>query len=206
MLILIPLLLLLPSSIQAQKCLKLTKSKTCPAFQSYYISVDTTLNLPQPSWLNGVTDIASFDNAIVSYLNSTSYADSFWKTQLGCQPVSSDHAPYAQYSVSILCAQLILDPAVSLPCNFQYNILPNSLCASSCQNYTSSVQSILEDSRICNKQSTSSTGLSALQNICSSDGAISGTAANNCISASANEPQNCGKTKQYLSNFTFPCA
>lgn len=189
--LLIPILFLFPYNTYAQNCFKLTNSQACPAFQNYYINIEATPSLPQPSWLSGVNDINSFDEAILAHLNSTQYSQSFWSSQLGCVPVNTNSTPYAQYSVSVACAQLILDPAVSLPCNFQYNILPNSLCASSCQDYASSVTSIVNDARICKKQTNSSTD-SALQ-LCSSNSALSGTPANGCIDASHNEPFNCGK-------------
>jgi hypothetical protein len=193
MLLLIPLLLLLPYNITAQQCLKLTDSKACPAFTSYYISLNSTATLQQPSWLNGVNDVAGFDNAIMAHLISTSYSQSFWQSQLGCQSLeAANRAPYAQYSVSVACAQLILDPTLSLPCNLQYNILPNALCASSCQQYANSVASILNDSRICNKQS-SNASTESVQQMCSSDNADSGTYANSCIDASLNERDNCGE-------------
>lgn len=191
---LIPLLLLLPYNIQAQKCLKLTNSKACPAFQNYYISIGATPSIPQPAWLNAVNDITSFDKAILNHLNSSSYTQSFWTSQLGCVPVNTNSTPYAQYSVSIACAQLVLDPALSLPCNFQYNILPNSLCTSSCQAYANSVASIVNDTRICKKDLNITTnGTTAIMQMCSTDNAVSGTAANGCIAASQNEPLNCGK-------------
>ncbi|KAH8554512.1 hypothetical protein BGW37DRAFT_420218 [Umbelopsis sp. PMI_123] len=194
--ILIPLLLLFPHNTDAQNCLKLTDSKACPAFQDYYISLDSTgpSRLPQPQWLNGVHDINSFDNAIFTHLNSTSYSQSFWNDQLGCMPVNTNSTPYAQYSVSVACAQLILDPALSLPCNLQYNILPNPLCTASCQDYATSVAAIVNDTRICSKPSNfSTTGINSIQQMCSNNSALSGTTANGCIDASQNEVLNCGK-------------
>jgi hypothetical protein len=194
--ILIPILLLFPYNTKAQNCLKLTNSKACPAFQNYYINLGSSemSTLPQPAWLSGVNDINSFDNAILTHLNSTSYAQAFWIDQLGCTPVNTNSTPYAQYSTSVACAQLILDPAVSLPCNFQYNILPNPLCTKSCQDYATSVAAIVNDTRICKKASNFSTnGVNAVQQMCSNNSTLAGTPSSGCVDASQNEVLNCGK-------------
>ncbi|KAL9548821.1 hypothetical protein MBANPS3_005496 [Mucor bainieri] len=157
------ILLLFAASSIAQDdnltCLSLKGSTTCGAFQSFYIS--TTGRYP---FLANVTDVASFDAAMKSYVKSS---DSYLST-LGCANRAENlpTIPYARYSLTFLCATIIQDNYYSLPCNYQYNLSPPPLCQSTCFDYTASLQAITGNTEVCPNQQEQHSQLENLNSSC----------------------------------------
>ncbi|KAL7316244.1 hypothetical protein PS15m_005368 [Mucor circinelloides] len=181
------ILLLFAASSIAQddnlNCLSLKGSTTCGAFQSFYIS--TTGRYP---FLANVTDVASFDAAMRSYVKSS---DSYLST-LGCanRAEGLPTIPYARYSLTFMCATIIQDNYYSLPCNYQYNLSPPPLCQSTCFDYTASLQAITGNTEVCPNQQEQHSQLENLNSSCVYWSGLNGTY--NCIIGMANEPNNCG--------------
>ncbi|KAK4514880.1 uncharacterized protein ATC70_002486 [Mucor velutinosus] len=181
------ILLLFAASSIAQDdnltCLSLKGSTTCGAFQSFYIS--TTGRYP---FLANVTDVASFDAAMRSYVKSS---DSYLSA-LGCANRAENlpTIPYARYSLTFMCATIIQDNYYSLPCNYQYNLSPPPLCQSTCFDYTASLQAITGNTEVCPNQREQHSQLENLNSSCVYWSGLNGTY--NCIIGMANEPSNCG--------------
>ncbi|KAI9357178.1 hypothetical protein BD770DRAFT_410951 [Pilaira anomala] len=172
---------------EEEQCFSLKDSKTCAAFQSFYISISG--NQAQYPFLSNVTDIKSFDEGMKNLMKTASP----YYQQLGCNNKATDTAttiPYARYSLSYLCASLIQDSIHSLPCNYQHNLNPPPLCQSTCYDYTSSVQHISSNPDVCPNQAESTSQLLNLNSTCVYWSGLNGTL--NCILGKANEPENCG--------------
>lgn len=170
-----------------EQCFSLRDSKTCAAFQSFYISISG--NQAQYPFLSNVTDIKSFDEGMKNLIKTASP----YYQQLGCNNKATDTAttiPYARYSLSYICASLIQDSIHSLPCNYQHNLNPPPLCQSTCYDYTSSVQRISSNPDVCPNQAESTSQLLNLNSTCAYWSGLNGTL--NCILGKANEPENCG--------------
>lgn len=174
----------LPSLITAQ-CMNLQQSRACPAYQQYYVNIPT--NATQYPWLASVTDVPGFDEALFQYANSTSN----YLQLLGCTdgPYIS-YIPYARYSVTMLCEQLVQD---ALDCNALNKLYPAPLCSDTCLSYVASVAQITSNATLCKQSSQRTSDIADLQNRCSTWAGYNGTTNNQCISGSYNEPLNCGR-------------
>lgn len=178
----------LPSLITAQvnqSCMNLQSSKACPAYQQYYVNIPAnTTNYP---WLASVSDVPGFDQALYQYANSTQN----YLQILGCTngPYPS-YIPYARYSLSMLCEQIIQD---SQDCNAVNNLYPGPLCSDTCMSYVASVAQITSNTSLCQPSDMRTSEIADLYNRCSTWDGYNGTTARGCISGSANEPLNCGK-------------
>lgn len=181
------IILLLFSTTLAQEypCFSLRGSKTCAAFQSYYISL--VGNQRQYPFLANVTDIDSFDAGMKNLLKT---ANPYYQ-MLGCTYNSPETTiPYARYSLSFLCASLIQDSSYSLPCNYQNNLNPPPLCQSTCNQYMSSVGNITSNTDVCPNQIEQKSQFENFNSRCIYWSGLNGTL--NCILGVANEPENCG--------------
>ncbi|KAI7871463.1 hypothetical protein BDF14DRAFT_1761253 [Spinellus fusiger] len=168
-------------------CVLLQDSRACPAFQQFYVGI-AGLSTQYP-FMTNVTSVEAFDQSLFNYVNSTSY----YLFPLGC--LSSNYnptVPYARYSLSSLCALMIQDPKGSLPCNYQYNLIPPPLCRSTCDDWASSLRDITSEPSVCSDSLQRNTTLDSLELRCTSWQGYNGTSNTNCISGIANEPENCG--------------
>ncbi|KAI9283657.1 hypothetical protein BC943DRAFT_327437 [Umbelopsis sp. AD052] len=177
----------LPSLITAQTtqpCMNLQSSQACPAYQQYYVNIPAnTTNYP---WLATVSDVPGFDQALFQYANSTqNYLQSLGCTN-GAYPT---YIPYARYSLSMLCEQIIQD---SQDCNAINNLYPGPLCSDTCMSYVASVAQITSNTSLCQPSDLRTSELADLTNRCSTWDGYNGTSARGCISGSSNEPLNCG--------------
>lgn len=171
---------------QDVSCLLLQSSKACRAFQQYYVGVSGLSS--SYSFLSNVTDVVSFDEALYTYVQSS--AD--YLSQLGCRASNNDtQAPYARYSLTQLCSELINNAIYSQPCNWDHNITSEPVCQSTCESWISSIEAILsQDSSLCPNQATLNQSLISLETQCQTAVAYS----TQCITGSDNEPDNCGKS------------
>lgn len=165
-------------------CLSLQGSVTCPAFSSFFVG----LNQSQYTFLQNVTNVSSFDNALRNYVSSPD----LYLSSLGCtnKADTTTTIPYARYSLTYMCAILIQDTTVSLPCNYYYNKNPPPLCQSTCFNYTQSVELITDNTDMCPNQVEQADQLVNLNSSCIYWSGLNGTTS--CINGLANEPNNCG--------------
>lgn len=176
----------LPSLITAQdpSCMNLQHSQACPAYQQYY--VDMPINTTYFPWAASVTDVTSFDQAIFAYANSTS----LYLQPLGCNNGAYiSFVPYARYSASMLCEQIIQD---SLECNALNHLFPAPLCSDTCLSYVASVAQITSNTTLCQQSDQRTSGIADLTDRCSTWVGLNGTTSNSCISGSDNEEDNCG--------------
>ncbi|KAI8982092.1 hypothetical protein BDF20DRAFT_791337, partial [Mycotypha africana] len=171
----------------ALDCFPLKGSTTCPAFQTFYISVEG--NQKRYPFLANVTDIASFDEALTQYVQSSD----FYLSALGCNYKANPttNIPYARYSFTYMCATLIQDTTTSLPCNYQYNLSPPALCQRTCFDYVASVNQLTDNNiDMCPNQFEQSEQVLNLNTTCQYWSGLNGT--HNCIVGLANEPNYCG--------------
>ncbi|KAI9474134.1 MAG: hypothetical protein EXX96DRAFT_580714 [Benjaminiella poitrasii] len=184
------LLLFMSNKIMAQgdsmSCFSLNGSTTCPAYHEFYISLSGTQKLYP--FLENVTDIASFDEAMTNYVKSYN----LYLSSMGCadKASTSETIPYARYSLTYLCTNLVQDTMYSLPCNYQYNLSPPPLCQQTCFQYTASIQDITDDVSVCPNQVEKQSTLDYLNSSCIYWDGLNGTV--NCMIGMANEPNLCG--------------
>ncbi|KAJ2963651.1 hypothetical protein NQZ79_g1461 [Umbelopsis isabellina] len=187
----------LPSLITAQdpSCMNLQHSQACPAYQQYY--VDMPINTTYFPWAASVTDVTSFDQAIFAYANSTS----LYLQPLGCNNGAYiSFVPYARYSASMLCEQIIQD---SLECNALNHLFPAPLCSDTCLSYVASVAQITSNTTLCQQSDQRTSGIADLTDRCSTWVGLNGTTSNSCISGSDNEEDNCGFQNDTITACTF---
>ncbi|KAI8378358.1 hypothetical protein BD560DRAFT_390149 [Blakeslea trispora] len=168
-------------------CFSLNGSTACPAFQNFYISI--TGNQNRYPFLTNVTDIQSFDSALIHYAHSSD----LYLAPLGCsnnKAIASTSIPYARYSLTYMCATLIQDSISSLPCNYQHNLNPPPLCQTTCFDYVANLDSITSNNlNMCPNQIERADQVLNLNSSCQYWTGLNGTY--NCIIGLANEPE-CG--------------
>ncbi|KAG2198474.1 hypothetical protein INT47_004461, partial [Mucor saturninus] len=176
------------TTVAAQNsCISLANSKTCTAFSQFYIGLPG-LGTEYPFLLN-TTTIEEFDKRLLSFVNSTSS----YLFPLGC--LSSNYnptIPYARYSITKLCAAMIQSPSHSLPCNFDYDLVPPPLCQKTCIEWVDSIDHITHNPRVCSDSIQRNDSLANFLDQCHTWEGFNGTVSDNCISGIANEPYTCG--------------
>ncbi|KAI9475741.1 MAG: hypothetical protein EXX96DRAFT_574457 [Benjaminiella poitrasii] len=192
MLLIILLLLQLLKAVYCKgtadnNCVSLAQSTVCSAFSQFYVGLPG-LGSEYPFLIN-TTTIKEFDLRLLEYVNSTSD----YLFPLGC--LSSNYnptIPYARYSLTRLCAELIQNPTYSLPCNFDYGLHPPPLCRQTCVEWVHSITEITENPRVCSDSVQRNDSLASYNDHCNTWEGFNGTIAENCISGIANEPYSCG--------------
>ncbi|KAK8128040.1 hypothetical protein PG984_009148 [Apiospora sp. TS-2023a] len=169
-------------------CVSLAGSKTCPAFSSASISTGSYLTGLYP-FLKDVTDRASFDEQLNSYVR-TSYVASKYQQLLGCGNINLLNTSnlYARFTTSVICNAIVQNSIQE--CTLTGNAA-RPLCADSCANYAQSEALVASDKSLCSNPNGNS------QNQIRADFTNCALPANslstsNCIQAIENEPQNCG--------------
>ncbi|KAK8193263.1 uncharacterized protein BKA78DRAFT_294647 [Phyllosticta capitalensis] len=177
----------LPSVFAADSCISLAGSSQCPAFSSASISTDSTLTGLFP-FLSYVSDRASFDRYLSSYVNS-SFVEQRYVNLLGCTKVNLDNTTdlYARYTTSVLCNAIVQNSLT--PCNLTSQ-QSRPLCADTCADYAISEQEIVATPQICSSNSSevNSQIRADFTNCALPADSLSGS----CISGVQNEPDNCG--------------
>ncbi|KAK0363378.1 hypothetical protein LTR02_012270 [Friedmanniomyces endolithicus] len=170
----------------AQTCVSLADSTACPAFNASSISTDSAL-VGLFSFLSSVTDTASFDSGIQTYI-ANGFTQLRYQTLIGCSNVNLDNTTdfYARYTTSVLC-NAIIQNSIN-PCGLSGNAA-RPLCAESCASYAQSEEDITS-SDVCGTSSNYAlTQIRAdFTNCALPSNSLTGT----CIQAEQNQPDNCG--------------
>ncbi|EPE09972.1 sh3 domain-containing protein [Ophiostoma piceae UAMH 11346] len=167
-------------------CFSLQGSTRCPAFASAYISPSAAVG--QYNFLNYVSDRASFDSELGSFVQTTFVNEQF-VARIGCQGINLSNTSnlYPRYLTSTICSAIV-QSSISTCSLASANSKP--LCADTCAEYAESELYIVEDSNTC--ASATSDAIKLIKSdfvTCSSpDNSLS----SDCISGSDNEPDNCG--------------
>ncbi|KAI7882658.1 hypothetical protein K492DRAFT_120979, partial [Lichtheimia hyalospora FSU 10163] len=170
---------------QGNGCLSLEGSKACPAYSRYYVPL---INIgDRYPFLANVIDIASFDQALYNYVQSSEY----YMDRLGCH--SEQRVPYARYSLTRLCTMVIHDvPYASPHCNANHAVAPvPPLCQRTCQAWVSSIGQLTNNRCFNGLVSGGSVMDYEFMEQCMVLPRYNSTA-DNCISGQENEPDNCG--------------
>lgn len=176
--ILFILLLLHVTISKAQQCLSLKESQSCRAFGSGHVLIREPEYVAMP-WLVNVSTVQDFDHHLLNYINSTNY----W-TDMGCH--TDQDLGRARYAVSYVCATLVFDPKTTLHCG--NNSLGIPLCQSTCDLYSQSVQTVIQDS--CNN----ATIANSLSTECINNVGLNGLSSTGCVAGSDNNDNElCGK-------------
>ncbi|GAB7338880.1 hypothetical protein MBLNU457_5564t2 [Dothideomycetes sp. NU457] len=185
----------IPAAV-AQNCISLAQSTQCPAFNASSISTDSTLTGLFP-FLSSVTDTASFDTQIQSYI-SGAFAQQRYQQLIGCSSFTASNTTdyYARYTTSVLCNAIVQNSIT--PCQLSGSAT-TPLCADSCAEYASSEQSIA-DSSLCG--TTGPNALSQIRADFTNCALPANILSGSCIQAYRNEPDNCG----YASNLGGLCS
>lgn len=170
-----------------KNCVPLINSTVCSAFSQFYVDLnglaDTFI------FLSNTTTIEEFDQRLIEYANSTN----MYLYQLGCQSTNFNaQVPYARYSLTRLCAQMLQD-SDSLACNTENDLVPPALCQTTCDDWVNSVTEITSNPRVCAQTTQRNNTLDYYWSQCDTWQGFNGTVNNNCISGIANEPYTCGK-------------
>ncbi|KAL4950646.1 hypothetical protein BDW69DRAFT_53664 [Aspergillus filifer] len=176
-------------------CISLSNSTQCRAFNASSISTDSSLYTDFP-FLQNVTNLADFDRELNNYV-SGAYIESKYSVFLGCQgDLSNSSDYYARYTVSSICNGLVQQSAEDCDLTADQT---RPLCAEDCALMASSEEEIAMNDELCPDRR------SDYLNQVRSDFAVctgpEGSLIETCISASDNEPDECG----YRSNLIGLC-
>ncbi|KAF2472243.1 uncharacterized protein BDR25DRAFT_221199 [Lindgomyces ingoldianus] len=181
----------------AQNCVPLTGSTACPAFTNASISTGANLTALFP-FLSFVSDTQTFDDRLRQFI-ATDYAKQKYQQLIGCSSVNLTNTTdiYARYTTSVLCNAIVQNSINSCGLN-KNNSRP--LCADSCAQFAISEQEITASPELCGSSGSNAIDLirADFTNCALPADSLSGS----CISAVANEPNDCG----YQSNLQGLCS
>ncbi|OQO09491.1 hypothetical protein B0A48_04892 [Cryoendolithus antarcticus] len=180
----------------AQSCISLADSTTCPSFNASSISTNSNFTGLFP-FLSSVTDTASFDSAIQTYI-ANGFTEQRYQQLIGCSNVNLDNttAFYARYTTSVLCNAIVQNSLT--PCDLTGDAT-RPLCADSCGEYAQSEQEIVASDICGNAGDGALTQIRADFTNCALP---ADSLTKTCIPAAYNEPENCG----YGSNLGSLCS
>ncbi|KAI2779130.1 hypothetical protein F4815DRAFT_446731 [Daldinia loculata] len=178
-----------PGSMAQDKCISLSGSTTCGAFQPASISTtDDDLRKRFP-FLQYVKDTASFDQQLSQYVRTT-YVQEQYQNLLGCGNIDLVNTTdlYARFTTSKIC-NVIIQKSIE-PCGLSDQAsLP--LCADSCTDFAESEAYLAADTNLCPGTSDRRQEQIRADFIDCSVPPRSLTPGS-CIQGIANEPENCG--------------
>ncbi|KAK8051587.1 hypothetical protein PG993_002972 [Apiospora rasikravindrae] len=170
-------------------CVSLAGSKTCPAFSSASVSTGSYLIGLYP-FLRDVTDTASFDEQLNSYVRTSYVESNRYQTLLGCGNINLLNTTnlYARFTTSVICNGIVQNSIQE--CSLTGNAA-RPLCADSCADFAQSEALVTSDKSLCsNPNGNSQNQIRADFTNCALP--ANSLSSSNCIQASDNEPQNCG--------------
>ncbi|PNS18352.1 hypothetical protein CAC42_6169 [Sphaceloma murrayae] len=173
-------------SASAQSCISLSQSSQCPAFNASSISTDAfTVGLFP--FLSTVTDTASFDREIQSYISGT-FIQLRFQQLIGCGNFDAQNptAYYARYTTSVLCNAIVQNSING--CGLSGRSA-TPLCADTCALYAQGEQSIAS-SAACGGQGPN--GESQIRSDLTNCALPARSLEGSCIPGTQNEPQSCG--------------
>lgn len=167
-------------------CISLKGSTQCPAWESASISTNASSDY---DFLQYVSDRASFDSNLASYVETT-YVEQQFVQRLGCQGIDLGNTTelYPRFLKSTICSSIV--QASASVCGLTSDE-SRPLCADSCANFAESEFYIVADTSLCsNASSAASADIRADFTTCAlPDDSLDSS---ECISGSTNEPDNCG--------------
>lgn len=172
----------------AESCISLQGSTACPSFQSASISTDSTL-VGFFSFLQFVSDRASFDAQLESYVQTT-YVQDKYQTLFGCGNIELTNTSnlYARFTTSVIC-NAIVQNSIN-PCGLSSS-QSQPLCADTCANFAQTEAYYVSDNQLCsNPSSGATTQIRADFTNCALP--ADSLSSDNCIDGIENEPDNCG--------------
>ncbi|KFZ00796.1 hypothetical protein V501_10472 [Pseudogymnoascus sp. VKM F-4519 (FW-2642)] len=189
--VLLSILATVPTALAQQNCISLSGSKACPAFNLSSVSVTGGVADLFP-FLKTVTDTASFDQKLLSYVK-TSYVQQKYQTLLGCSNIDLTNTTelYARFTTSVICNAIIQNSKDN--CQLTADEL-EPLCADACSQQALSEGRIINDASLC-----TTSGFDPNQQVeqIRADFITCSLPANSlnsgkCINGIENEPDNCG--------------
>ncbi|KAI2624210.1 hypothetical protein GGR54DRAFT_565960 [Hypoxylon sp. NC1633] len=177
-----------PGAMAQEKCVSLTNSTACPAFQSASVSTNDFLKGLFP-FLAYVTDTASFDRQFNSYLQ-TGYVQKQYQQLLGCGDIDLVNTTnlYARFTTSVICNAIIQNSLT--PCQLS-DEASRPLCADSCAHYAESEAYLAADTSLCPSSFTGRQDQIRADFVNCALPADS-LSSSSCIQGIINEPDNCG--------------
>ncbi|KAF3767768.1 hypothetical protein M406DRAFT_288969 [Cryphonectria parasitica EP155] len=169
-------------------CISLEGSTTCPSFASASISTDSTL-VGYFSFLQYVSDRASFDTQLASYVQTT-FVELQYEDRFGCSGIELTNTSnlYARFTTSVICNSIVQNSID--PCGLS-GTQTQPLCADTCADYAESEAYYLSDSQLCTNPSNGSAAevRADFTNCALPANSLSSSS---CIDGIDNEPDNCG--------------
>ncbi|KAF7717541.1 Uncharacterized protein PECH_005469 [Penicillium ucsense] len=152
-------------------------------------------------WLDGVSNLTAFDNALRDYVANT-YVTNKYVNQLGCGGLNKSalNDYYAQYTTSAICSGLVQSSIKD--CNLS-TAQSEPLCAETCALMATSEQEIMVNKRLCPQINKSY--MSEIRSdfaICSNP---SDSLTGSCVKGADNEPEYCGFASNTIGLCTY-CA
>ncbi|OBT68678.1 hypothetical protein VE03_01763 [Pseudogymnoascus sp. 23342-1-I1] len=190
--VLLSILATAPTALALDGCISLSGSTACPAFNFSSVAVTGSAADLFP-FLKTVTDTASFDQKLLSYVK-TSYVQQKYQTLLGCSNVDLTNTTqlYARFTTSVICNSIIQNSNDT--CQLTTAQL-EPLCADTCSQQALSEGRIINDADLC----TLASGFDSTQQVeqIRADFITCSLPANSlnsgkCITGIDNEPDNCG--------------
>ncbi|OTA63666.1 hypothetical protein K449DRAFT_394230 [Hypoxylon sp. EC38] len=177
-----------PGSMAADRCIPLTGSTTCPAFQSASVSTNSYLT-GLFSFLQYVSDTASFDKQLSQYIQ-TDFVQKQYQNLLGCGNIDLVNTTdlYARFTTSVICNAIIQNSITACGLSDQAS---RPLCADSCAHYAESEAYLAADTNLCPSSSGGRQDQIRADFVNCALPADS-LSSNSCIQGINNEPDNCG--------------
>ncbi|KAI1103095.1 hypothetical protein F4804DRAFT_333592 [Jackrogersella minutella] len=177
-----------PVSMAQDKCIPLTGSTNCPAFQSASVSTSSYVTGLFP-FLQYVSDTASFDKQLSQYLQ-TDYVQKQYQSLLGCGNIDlvNNTNLYARFTTSVICNAIIQNSITACSLSDQAS---RPLCADSCAHYAESEAYLAADPNLCPSSSSGRQDQIRADFVNCALPADS-LSSSSCIQGISNEPDNCG--------------
>ncbi|KAI5868493.1 hypothetical protein GGS23DRAFT_33601 [Durotheca rogersii] len=177
-----------PGATAQDRCIPLTGSTTCSAFQSASVSTNSFLVGLFP-FLQYVSDTASFDRQFSQYLQ-TDYVRRQYQTLLGCGSIDLVNTTdlYARFTTSVICNAIIQNSVTACGLSERAS---RPLCADSCAHYAESEAYLAADTNLCPSSSNNRQDQIRADFVNCALPADS-LSSSSCIQGIANEPDNCG--------------
>ncbi|KAI0840959.1 hypothetical protein F5Y06DRAFT_234274 [Hypoxylon sp. FL0890] len=177
-----------PGSMAEDRCIPLTNSTTCPAFQSASVSTNSYLT-GLFSFLQYVSDTASFDKQLSQYVQTT-YVQKQYQNLLGCGNIDLVNTTdlYARFTTSVICNAIIQNSITACSLSDEAS---RPLCADSCASYAESEAYLAADTNLCPSSSSGRQDQIRADFVNCALPADS-LSSSSCIQGITNEPDNCG--------------
>lgn len=178
----------IPGSMAQDRCISLSGSTTCPAFQSSSVSTSNYVTGLFP-FLQYVSDTASFDKQLSQYIQ-LDYVQKQYQNLLGCGNIDRVNTTnlYARFTTSVICNAIIQNSINACSLSDEAS---RPLCADSCAHYAESEAYLAADTDLCPSSSNGRQDQIRADFVNCALPADS-LSSSSCIQGITNEPDNCG--------------